>query len=140
MTDAFDKVMAEIAINSAKNGGPGPSEILRAIEASHEAAAERLDVITELLAAKVDDDDFTEHCADAGAHDHTSLHASHMERHHYRAPRRKDDPPDADYRDAETTFQTRFMWAGGKWVVGILGAVAGGVVVAVLNAILTGRL
>ena len=49
MTDAFDEEMASIAVSSAENGGPGPSDILRALKAAHGVATSRGDAVDRQL-------------------------------------------------------------------------------------------
>ena len=51
MTDSFERAMADIAIKSAKNGGPTNSDILTALQATNED----LDATTAALSAKVEE-------------------------------------------------------------------------------------
>jgi len=54
MSDAFDQAMADIAIKSAKNGGPTTQDVLVALKAGHDAAIETaaaLEAKTEQTAA-----------------------------------------------------------------------------------------
>jgi hypothetical protein len=136
-----------------RNGDPigaqDVKELLFAVDAdSRERHAETMGCISslgQLLADKVDCEDFVVHCGDSGAHDHGVLHADHMERHHVLQVRRAGDPDGADFSSSrgsaadDADFNTRLVvfFAGtlGKLVI----FVAGGVSLALVNYLVFGR-
>jgi hypothetical protein len=105
MSDRFDKAMAAIAIKSGKNGGPELVDVLTAMQAAHEDAVEA----AERLAAKVEAAALVRltereelHAwqmqqAERCATEHQKLFEQEFDKLTARAPRRSDDPSDADF-------------------------------------------
>lgn len=129
MTGHFDKAMQDIAVRSARNGGPGIADVLDALVAldkdsvqAHQETYSRFDRVEEAFRA---------HCSEGQERDRRitklELLVTPLNK-----PRRDDDPAGENHRadrtlptiatTEQTTRRVWVMWGVGLWLATVAGA------------------
>ena len=142
MTDRFDKAMADIAVKSAKNGGPTIQDVLTAMCAAHDdanavrdelaktvketaavlhaevvdAARQRaVDIAESAKLVEADLKGYRETQTERCAEEHRKLLEAEFTKHS-REPRRKDDSEDVNFAGTSLFPEIAFSYRFFKWL------------------------